>query len=231
MSTSSGHLAACGSEKAERDLRRYPLSSHFTGGKALHSNPDLIYFAGYADDLAVLLVNFPASQPNLQVLGGDGLYEPSAYPSSAKPSFNHVHFTAFAYPDEWSILGMNEPPFFSEYRADFNPAGADHVGNPYGFTRANDAVMLSYDATRVLLQGCQNILTAQSTLTPTVLQYGLTQITGAKALQGMSGQISFGSNRDPINKAIVILSIDPNGYIRILEPNGVQGCFILGRCG
>ena len=52
--------------------------------KALNSNPDLIYFAGYADDLAVLLVNFPTSQPNLQVLGGDGLYEPSGLSQQCK---------------------------------------------------------------------------------------------------------------------------------------------------
>ena len=82
---------------------RQSLSSHLQN--ALKSNPDLIYFAGYADDLAVLLVNLPTSLPNLQVLGGDGLYKPNAYPSSARPGFNRVRFTAFAYPDEWSILG------------------------------------------------------------------------------------------------------------------------------
>lgn len=38
---------------------------------ALNFNPDLIYFSGYADDMAVLLVDLPASQPNLQVLGGE----------------------------------------------------------------------------------------------------------------------------------------------------------------
>ena len=80
------------------------------------------------------------------------------YPSSAKPGFSRVHFTAFAYPDEWSILGMNKPPFFSEYPADFNPAGADHSANPYGFTRADYGVILAYDAMYALLQGCQNVL-------------------------------------------------------------------------
>jgi predicted HTH transcriptional regulator/ABC-type branched-subunit amino acid transport system substrate-binding protein len=198
---------------------------------ALNSNPDLIYFAGYADDLAVLLVNFPTSQPNLQVLGGDGLYEPSAYPSSAKPGFSRVHFTAFTYPDEWNILGKNEPSFFSEYPADFNPAHVDHSANPYGFTRAADSAVLSYDATYALLQGCQNVLDAKNTLTAASLQRGLTQITGAKAIQGVSGQISFGHNGDPINKAIVILYVDQEGHIHLLEKDGIQGCFIVGQCG
>ena len=198
---------------------------------ALNSNPDLIYFAGYADDLAVLLVNFPTSQPNLQVLGGDGLYEPSAYPSSAKPGFSRLHFTAFTYPDEWNILGKSEPLFFSEYRSDFNPAGADHSANPYGFTRADDSAVLSYDAMYALLQGCQNVLDAKNTLTADSLQHGLAQITGAKAIQGVSGQISFGHNGDPIDKAIVILYVDQDGHIHLLEKDGIQGCFLVGQCG
>src|SRR5262249_15914763 len=111
------------------------LPSHLQN--ALKSNPDLIYFSGYADDLAVLLVNFPASQPDLQVLGGDGLYTPNAYSSTAKLNFSRVRSTAFAYPDEWSILGLKDPPFFSEYPNDFNPANADHSANPYGFVRAD----------------------------------------------------------------------------------------------
>src|SRR5262249_45078739 len=113
---------------------------------ALNANPDLIYFAGYADDLAVLLVNLPASLPNLQVLGGDALYELGGYPPSARSGFSRLHFTAFAYPDEWSILGMGSQPFFSDYATDFNPAGADHSTSPYGFTRADNHTILAYDA-------------------------------------------------------------------------------------
>jgi len=107
----------------------------------------------------------------------------------------------------------------------------DVCANPYGFTRADFGVILSYDATHALLQGCQNALNVQSVLTPDTLQNGLTQITGAKALQGVSGQISFGSNGDPMNKAVVILYVDSDGHIRMLEPNEVQGCFVLGQCG
>lgn len=199
--------------------------------KALNSNPDLIYFACYPDDLAVLLLNFPSSYPNLQVLGGDALYELGGYPSSAGPSLSRLRFTAFAYPDEWSIVGMKEPhPFFDEYKAAFNPANADHSGKPYGFIRAGSDVILSYDATVALLQGCQNVLTANNALTPITLQHGLTEINGAKAIQGLSGQISFGSNGDPVDKALLILYFDPDVHIHMLEQNGVQGCFILGKC-
>ena len=89
---------------------------------------------------------------------------------------------------------------------------------------------LSYDAMYALLQGCQNVLSAQNTLTSTTLPHGLTQITGPKAFQGASGQISFGINGDPIDKAIVILYVDQDGHIHLLEKNGVQGCFVVGQC-
>jgi eukaryotic-like serine/threonine-protein kinase len=199
--------------------------------KALNSNPDLIYFAGYANDLDVLLRNFPPSQPDLQVLGGDSYYQLGAY--SPSTPLSHLRFTAFAYPDEWRILGMNESqqPFFSEYSAAFNPANADHHQKPYGFTRADSDTILSYDAIIVLLQGCLNGLALNDPLTPEALQKGLAQITGTKAIQGLSGQISLGSNGDPVNKAVVILYIDQDRHIHMLEKNGVQGCFVVGQCG
>ncbi len=200
--------------------------------KALNSHPDLIYYSGHADDLTVLLANLPTSQPSLQVLGGDALYAPYGYPSTARPGFSRLHFTTFAYPDEWSILGMKEShPFFEEYKAAFNPADADHSAEPYGYTREDDGVILSYDALYALLQGCQNVLDAHSELTPDALQKGLTTITGTKAIQGVSGQISFGSNGDPMNKAVVILYLDSEGRNHMLERNGVYGCFELGKCG
>jgi ABC-type branched-subunit amino acid transport system substrate-binding protein len=199
--------------------------------KALNSHPDLIYFAGYGNDLDVLLRNFPSSQPDLQVLGGDSYYQLGAY--SPSTPLSRLRFTAFAYPDEWRIMGMDESqqPFFSEYPAAFNPANADHHEKPYGFTRANSDTILSYDAMIVLLKGCQNGLALKDPLTPDALQKGLAQITGANAIQGLSGQISFGSNGDPVNKAIVILYIDQGRHIHMLEHNGVQGCFVVGKCG
>lgn len=197
--------------------------------KALNSNPDLIYFAGYPDDLAVLLIDLGTSQPNLHVLGGDALYAPNGYPLSARVGFSRLHFTSFAFFDEWDILGMDKPQFFSEYPNDFNPTGQEHT-NPYGFTRADKDVMLSYDTMYALFQGCQNILVAQKTLTSATLKDSLTEITGTKAIQGVSGQISFGSNGDPINKAIVVLYIDQTGHTQMLQPNGVLGCFVVGQC-
>ncbi len=192
-------------------------------------NPDMIYFSGYAADIGTLLTDLPTSGPyaNLPVMGGDALYE-LGYPSSARAGFSHLHFTSFAYPDEWDNqhLTAQKPAFFNDYVAAFNPDGK-HPGGQYGFTRADGDVILSYDALFAFLTASNNVLKTKQNFTPDDIRKALLQITGSKAIQGVSGQISFGSNGDPINKAIVVLFVDPNGHIRL---DSVQGCFLVGKC-
>jgi len=191
-------------------------------------NPDLIYFSGYASDVAVLLTNLPTSGQfaNLQILGGDALYELGAYPSSARAGFNRLRFTSFAYPDEWDVLHLTaqKPPFFTEYPADFDPNnqhGTGH-GNPYGFTRADNDVILSYDAMLAILHASANILQGGTTqkVKPTGLQQALSKINGAQSFQGVSGQISFGPDGNPINKAILILVVSQGGFIQMESASG-----------
>src|SRR5947208_2342782 len=192
-------------------------------------NPDMIYFSGYAADISTLLTDLPTSGPyaTLPVMGGDALYE-LGYPSSARAGFSHLHFTSFAYPDEWDNqhLTAQKPAFFNDYVAAFNPDGK-HPGGQYGFTRADGDVILSYDALFAFLTASNNVLKTKQNFTPDDIRKALLQITGSKAIQGVSGQISFGSNGDPINKAIVVLFVDPNGHIRL---DSVQGCFLVGKC-
>ncbi len=185
---------------------------------ALSHTPDLIYFAGYASDLSPLLVDLPTNS-TIPILGGDALYELNGYSSSASAGFTHVHFTAFAYPDEWSILEprASKPAFFNDYALDFNSNG-QHAAGAYGFTRADSDAMLSYDATIALFQGCNIALKSDTqTVTPQKLQQALLKVNGANAVQGVSGQISLGQNGDPVNKVIVVLDVDSYGRIH-MEP-------------
>jgi eukaryotic-like serine/threonine-protein kinase len=200
-------------------------------------NPDLIYFAGYASDASVLLTDLPTSGPfaNLQIMGGDALYELGGYTSSASGARVRLHFTTFAYPDEWQILcssgksfACTPPSFFADYKADYNPNNQHTTGNPYGYTRTDADVMLSYDATLVMLTASGNALTGKKTLiTPNDLLQALKQINGAQAIQGVSGQIAFGSDGNPINKAIVTLKVVNGGFF---VEDSVQGCFQKGTC-
>jgi eukaryotic-like serine/threonine-protein kinase len=195
---------------------------------ALSKNPDIIYFAGHASDVGIILSNLPTSGPfaTLPILGGDALYELN-YPSSASSGFSHLRFTAFAYPDEWDAqnLQAQKPKFFTNYSAAYNPSN-QHPGGQYGYTRPTADTILSYDAMLTILKASNTVLTSNISLTPTGLQKALQKITGSNAIQGVSGQISLGSNNDPTNKAIVVLSVD-SGHI-ILK--SVQGCFLVNKC-
>ena len=193
------------------------VSSSLSQALKADSHFDLIYFAGYASDASALLTDLPnySSMSNVPVLGGDGLYELNGYSDKARASsaFTRLRFTGFAYPDEWGLLanGAPQPAFFTDYSSDFNPDGS-HSG--YGYTRFTDSVMLSYDAMVTILTGCKNGLNGQKTLTPTALQQGLTQITGSKAIQGVSGQIAFSNaNGDPVDKAVLILTYDNQDHL------------------
>jgi serine/threonine protein kinase len=196
---------------------------------ALSKHPDVIYFSGYADDASILLTDLPPNIGNLPIMGGDALYELGGYPSSARAGFSHLHFTAFAYPDEWLVQGLTnvQPTFFAEYPAAFDPNSLNK-GSPYGFTRADNDTILSYDATVALLHGVNIALTQanQNAITPQAVQHGLTQLNGPNAFQGVSGQIALGPNGNPVDKSIVILYVDPDGHIK-MEPK-VEGKFLLG---
>jgi ABC-type branched-subunit amino acid transport system substrate-binding protein len=197
---------------------------------AVSKNPDLIYFSGYATDVSTLLTDLPTSgaNANIPIMGGDALYELGGYPSSARAGFSHLRFTAFAYPDEWDVLHLSaqKPRFFTDYAATYNPSG-QHPGGQYGYTRADNDVILSYDATTALLNGSNIALKAKSSITGDDLRQGLLKLNGSQAFQGVSGQISFDAHGEPVNKAIVVLTIDPQGHIKM---DSVEGCFLLGQC-
>jgi len=78
-----------------------------------------------------------------------------------------------------------------------------------------------------LTAGGKALTGTKTAITPNDLQQALKQIKGAQAIQGVSGQISFGSDGDPINKALVILKVIQGGFF---VQDAVQGCFHKGTC-
>src|SRR5207249_1929518 len=135
-------------------------------------------------------------------------------------------FTSFAYPDEWNILAplKQKPSFFSDYPRAFNPNGVNHDASPYGYTRADNDVILSYDAMQTLLSASNTTFNdSQQSFSPTDLQQALLKMTGLQARQGASGQISFGPDGNPINKVVVVLHFDLNVNIYL---DRSFGCFL-----
>ena len=188
--------------------------------------PDVIYFSGYSGDVA-LLMNQVAANPkfaNTKILGGDALYNLGGYSnSSSRAGFNRLRFTAFAYPDEWGVLnhnGQETPAFFSEYGAAFDP-NHQHKGSPYGFTRPSYNVMLGYDATLTLIKAAGNVVSSgKKAFSGEDIRQALLSINGSNAIQGVSGQVSLGQDGNPVDKVVLILYVDEQGYIHMENQPG-----------
>jgi ABC-type branched-subunit amino acid transport system substrate-binding protein len=196
---------------------------------ALTHNPDLIYFSGFSSDVSALISNLPTTGQfaNLLVMGGDGLYVLSGYSKEAHADFGRLRFTALAFPDEWDVLGLSaqKPAFYREYPEHFDPGGAAHP-SPYGYSRPDSEVMLGFDATLALLEGCRiALIGGKKSISGDDLRHALTMITGSNAIQGVSGQIAFGPDGNPIDKAVVVLGVTSEGFIQI---RAVQGRFLKG---
>lgn len=188
--------------------------------------PDVLYFSGYSSDISTLMTDLPTSGPwaNVQIMGGDALYELSGYQTSSRIAWSRVHFTTFTFPDVWKVqkLTAQQPAFFSNYGNDFDPSHTQKVGT-YGWNRPDNDVMLSYDALVAILMAAKN--TGKSQITASDLEQALTQLNGPRAFQGVSGQIAFGPDGNPINKAVVVLFVSPGGFIQI-DP-AIEGKFLL----
>jgi ABC-type branched-subunit amino acid transport system substrate-binding protein len=204
--------------------------------EAATHNPDLIYFAGYANDASEMLKVLPTTGPlaTAPILGGDALYEIGGYGSSLHATASRLNFTAFAYPDEWQVLcgqgqkyACSQPSFFADYKAYYDPNN-QHTSGAYGYTRADGDTILSYDATVAMLTAANNALTGTKTaITTNDLLLGIQAIKGTNAFQGVSGQIAFGPDSNPINKALVILRVVNGGFFTLVS---VQPCFPVGQC-
>jgi eukaryotic-like serine/threonine-protein kinase len=233
--TYSKNLAADFEQQFAADGNTIVATEKFTVGQtamlpvflqdALNVNPDLIYFAGYAQDVKTLLAHLPTSGrfANIQVLGGEALYED--YHSGTRLGLNRLHFTASAFSAEWDILKLSakKPAFFTEFEQYFYP-GKPLAGRLY--INPSTATLLSYDATLALLAGSSNAFASgKKNISTDDLRQGLIKIAGLDAIQGASGQIAFGSDGDPINKAVVVLHLDPNSDA-VME--SLQGTFLVG---
>ncbi|MBX5450851.1 ABC transporter substrate-binding protein [Thermogemmatispora sp.] len=229
----SQSLATAFSTRYRSDGGSIVVSEQYTVGKsgnlpallrdALMHQPDLIYFAGFSADVAGLLSSLPTSGPfaHLQVMGGDGLYLLQGYPKSARAGFLRLHFTAFAYPDEWGYLALPQPAFFTTYAQVFNANGQQ---SGYGYTRPFTDSMLAYDATLVLLEAGRSLISSgKAAFNGQDLQQALARLNGSRSVQGISGVIAFGSDGNPQNKAVVVLTVDSVGHIKL---ESIQGRFL-----
>jgi len=224
----SESLAASFKEQFSADGNSIVAQETYTSGHPetildlLHASllvhPDVIYFSGSVNDIAVVLNNLPTPGP--KVMGGDILSRMIYFPNNLQVNLNRLYFTTFAYSDTWNFLKLPKPTFFKSYSQTFDPS-RQHVGNPYGYIQPDSDSILAYDAMLALLTGSKNVLAkGKTSFTPIDLRQALEKITGSQAVDGVSGLISFGTDGNPAHKAIVVLSAKPNGHFQVISVLG-----------
>ncbi len=184
------------------------------------TTPDLklLYFAGYPADASQLLQQIQG----VHVIGGDALYQMAHCPLSICPqsSPDELYFTAPAFPDETDQLGLNaqllaqknwlqltRDQFIAEYTTQFGTS--KHVGNPYGYVRADSDVILAYDATCAFLYASLN-----GQLNPQGMQQTLQNM---RDTYGVSGHITFNSDGSANDKPVLILRRDTSGNLHLMS--------------
>jgi ABC-type branched-subunit amino acid transport system substrate-binding protein len=196
---------------------------------ALKTHPDLLYFTGPAtSDVANFQDALPTTGPfaQLPAISGDAGYV------IHKAGHGRWYFASFAFANAAeNAIGSSPPPFYQDYSNDFNQDNLKPAGY-YGYTRPDDIAMLSYDVTSVFLKAMQQaVANSKVALTSNGLQHItptlLASTLPAVVLQGITGEIAFDADHNPINKAIVFLAASPDGHIYMKD---WQGCFTKDLC-
>jgi eukaryotic-like serine/threonine-protein kinase len=199
-------------KKIDRDLNiRNDLQD------ALNKSAQLIYVAGYSDDLNSLMndLNSPAfKNMKVPVVAGDGAYDLSGYSGKG---YRDLYFTAFAFPDQWGDTSkdpcaVSQYLLFCDYAADFDPQH-QHLGK-YGFSRVDSSVILSYDALNMLVLASINTGKNVMDISTNDVWKELLKL---RKFPGVSGSITLGPDGNPIVKPMVILYVNSNGQASMLK--------------
>jgi len=214
----------------ETYISRHPKTIWADLDGALQLHPDLIFFSGYSGDVSILLAHLPTtgSFASLLVLGGNALSQLGGYPPNTS-GFDRLRFVAASFPDEWEFYHQQtkqELQFFADYQRTFDP-DQEHSKDPYGFSRPDSDVIMSFDAMTVLLNAA-TVADEEDNITAASIESGLLNTTGSQnSIQGISGRIAFNNNHDPIDKTVVMLAVDQNRNIHLLS---TKGCFLKQKC-
>ncbi len=191
---------------------------------ALKQNADLIFIAGFDVD-GVRLAHavgevarntflYPQTA-QLHVLGGDALATnlllgqgknaDAQLAASYPQDMRRLIFSAFGHHDEWTFSGVpkdKQPPFFADWVTTFQSSSDPNLNAP---APENNAI-LTNDALRVLIH---SVSTIKGTITGPQVCSALLALghNNLPPYQGVSGRILFDTLGNPVNKALVVLSI------------------------
>jgi ABC-type branched-subunit amino acid transport system substrate-binding protein len=188
----------------------------------------LVFFMGYGNNGETVLKtlyknkfqNYVDSESIHDLfLGGDTLYQLHNSSNDHYPPYANslLNFAAAAYPDNINTKAHSNVfvslPKNSEYTTDFGGANPNsHRDAPYGYTRADQDVILSYDGLSLMIQGAENMpkngdlsLTAQ-------LREALAAFNASShPFPGESGPIYFLGSGDNQGGQVLIICVDRKG--------------------
>lgn len=175
--------------------------------------PDLIYFAGRGVDLKSFLTAMSTggacSLGPLDVMTGDDAANlvGAPIPSGGDVS-TRVFYTALAYRDEWAGLPSNADQVLAYH--DFEDAFTTSNGfNPGDL--ADGHAMVNDDAVIAAATAARNDPLA--TTDPSTVGAYFLYLRCTRTIRGASGDIAFGSDGNPIDKATPIMRIQPDGSV------------------
>lgn len=209
--------------------------------EAMQQKANLIMMAGFSIDavrLAHALGNTLRLNPydptllNLNIMGGDGLdtnlvlgqgTEADAQIAANFPQdMRRLIFSAFGDVNEWNFLNIakdQQPAFFSDWSTFYQSSGiaANNAPSPL-----SDA-LLTNDAVQVIARAVSLV---HGTVDGQATRLALLSLGqgNVPAYQGVSGRITFDTQGNPANKAVVVLDVGPNAngnnVIKLLQVVG-----------
>ncbi|GAC1354437.1 MAG: hypothetical protein NVSMB38_32880 [Ktedonobacteraceae bacterium] len=191
---------------------------------ALANRVDLIFIAGFDID-AIRLAHAVGEAwranlvdpllEQLHVLGGDALATNILLGQGSGPDaqialdyqqdMRRLIFSGFGHPDEWTLENIpknQQPTFFADWIATYQSSTDNTLNAP----PPDNTSMLNTDAVHVLIQA---VTLVQGAPTGQKVRDALASLGNGSvpAYQGVSGRILFDTQGNPIDKALVVLSI------------------------
>jgi ABC-type branched-subunit amino acid transport system substrate-binding protein len=197
-------------------------------GNICQQRPDVVFFAGRAQELAALVGALPFRPcrdfPVRIVTGDDGarfagmIASGAPEPRRAIQTNVSVAYTGLASPEAW----QSSPAAFARNAAEFLTARClDCFPQLFpGESLVDGHAILAYDAIRLAVGGIRSPDGPPGS--PGVIQQ-FKAIHGLGSVPGASGWISLTDTGNTINKAVPILGIGPGGETRFLRLSSASG--------
>lgn len=218
-------------EPMDYDSSKSDVSTYFTKQMAnvCLDQPDVVFFAGRGVDLPRFLAPLAqrncAAQKPLTVISGDDAsqVEQSAGIDEVKDALRlgkiRLLYTALAHPDAWTESPQSYSPTAI---APFLGGGEFVTAFPHESLADGQAIM-GHDAVLTAVTAIRAAASGGDQVSGSDVMQMLTALNGAGTVPGASGLISLDKHGNPVNKAIPIVELTPDGQVNTVAVSSRTG--------